>query len=1172
LYSIGELIEGMYRYRLDDVKSEYNNTRNGLIIARDYRKTDGKSSKQFTVYTQEQLASIENDDNLYEVIYEKDGYCYKMYYDIDLYIDKDKIDYYEGKMKDFIKKMNAEYKKLCEEYEPENIIILDASRPVGLKYKISKHIVIPFYVEKPEHLYTVFTYINTKMAPLQGNSDSVDDEIYDAIDKEVYIKTSKKTHQLRLLKQSKLGKPESILTGDYQVKDTLITQFRESTESTDGGLKENIYKIYDTAKIESKLEKMAEKRNYMIKGIQNIIAEDELQLKKGMTYNFKDMLNINLKIEKKQDEIDNMLLYKFYIENGIGIKTDCQLYLSIIPNSPDKKQSFRIWWILGSILKKMGIDYKIFEEWTIQAYKGDLNEVAKSCKAKWEQMGNTKYGMIHLINIAKLYISDIYLKKIFVQKFINQYRFTKDKWETVKQKADDAMDIQKYFKKGYSGLITDENVGGGKTNAVIRFTKENIDKDTFTIIFSNRILFATEIASRFATELGRDKVLNYDENRGKDTVDLANIKVLVISFESLIKWRYEIKKRCKKDTILISIYDEFETLHRNLSSGTMKKPYATIKYLIDLWRKSSFNIIIDAYMTKNAYDYVNKLQELTDKKTKMIYIDTDDRNKYPKTFNIIGVSKSSKERELIAKCYMNDMLKVLKENDDNKIVIFCEVYTSIQEIYSHLIKNGIKKEEILKNTGKDKDYMTPDELDENKSYFKNKDQMKGIKVWIYNSSILNGISIENVKYTKCYGIITKYSKQLLSSVGILGNDFLNAIARARLNNIWEIIIDIKENTAYTYSKWRESNTETSIDSKIAVAIANEIDDMRLKRIVEGYEDDDDDFDEDTFDKIEKLNSYLRNPSRYKMTTEAYYSGQRIIRVYDKNDNLSDSIFEVLDTQYMEWKEAEYLTGDNSTNIMMSMIIKNNNIIEELNGIFKIDVVEVLAQVKGNIVNKCVNVLIYDVKINREEIEKVNTKSTIVNNWNDRGLLAVDNIYKIVEKYYSRLVGDDMDTMIKNIIASPTIRRNIENWVAIKTKRKNNSFNPIYAIKILDILGINRLDKLPEILSVEDIESNTYYDKSKHIINDFKKSIGVKITPDALSRKTSIFMKYFNCILNDTGYYYKEKKKGKEAITGYILNKPKLEIEINGEGHNGYLSDYFEKLWDDKEKYEFINDD
>jgi hypothetical protein len=40
--------------------------------------------------------------------------------------------------------------------------------------------------------------------------------------------------------------------------------------------------------------------------------------------------------------------------------------------------------------------------------------------------------------------------------------------------ADETMDINKYYKDGKIGLITDENVGGGKTNAVIRFTKENI--------------------------------------------------------------------------------------------------------------------------------------------------------------------------------------------------------------------------------------------------------------------------------------------------------------------------------------------------------------------------------------------------------------------------------------------------------------------------------------------------------------------------------------------------------------------------------------------------------------------------------------------------------------------------------------------------------------------------
>jgi hypothetical protein len=91
---------------------------------------------------------------------------------------------------------------------------------------------------------------------------------------------------------------------------------------------------------------------------------------------------------------------------------------------------------------------------------------------------------------------------------------------------------------------------------------------------------------------------------------------------------------------------------------TIKKPYKTITYVSELWKNIKFNIIIDAYMTINTYDYVNKQNELSGKTNKMIYIDTDNRNKYPKTFNIRGIAKSKDDREIMMKYYTADMGKV----------------------------------------------------------------------------------------------------------------------------------------------------------------------------------------------------------------------------------------------------------------------------------------------------------------------------------------------------------------------------------------------------------------------------------------------------------------------------------------------------------------------------------
>lgn len=1151
------------KYRLDEVKDDYKDSKDGLIIAKDYENGDRKT-KQFCVLDKAELQKIKSDNHLYELIFEKQGYCYKMYYDIDLYINKADITDYNNKLKDFIKVIANIYKELDENFNKAEIIELDASRDsIDGKYKLSKHFILPIYVEKPENLYVLFTYVNTKI------QEKINGEIYDAIDKEVYIKTSKKSHQLRLLGQTKIGKPESILkceNPNIKLMDTLITQY-----DTDGK------KLIDITNIEIKLKKMGEKRGYMMNGVESIIDKDDLKIG-NMGYNYKDMLNINLKIPKISTSINNMEVINYYRQNGLNIVSDCRFYLSVIENTPIYKQSFRLWWVIGTILKKYNINYDIFEEWTLKAYTKDLDKVANECRRKWDMMKTTKYGLIHLINIAKLYNKEIYLKKVFAKKFIHQYYYDKDEWEMVKMGANETMDINKYYKQGYSGLITDENVGGGKTNAVIRFTKENIDKDIFIIIFSNRILFATDISSRFEAEIGEDKVVNYDDNR-KELPDLKDKKVLVISFESLLKWKDVIKKRCGKLTKLICIYDEFETLHRNLIGGTIKKPYKTIAYVSELWKISKFNIIIDAYMTINTYDYVNKQNQLSGKTNKMIYIDTENRNKYPKTFNIRGIAKSKDERENMMKRYTKDMGEVLTESEDNKIVIFCEVYTSVQYIYSYLINTlKIPAEKILKHTGKDKDFMTDEDIEEAKSYFKKKEKMKDIRVWIYTSSILNGISIENVKFNKCYGIITKYSKQLQSSVGILGNDFLNAVARARLNNEWELYVDEKENIAFTYKKYKEMNTDVSIDSKIDVAINNEINAELLKKRVEEDETDDENDRLDISVEIAELNSYIRCPSKYRFELTSGMRGDTYLKIYEKYDMTSNILYTILYDTYLEWKEKEYLAGDAVANDIINIVLKNNMKTEELNGVFKIEVVECLAKLKNNNINWCCEsmkdikpiIALNDADDNKNVIPVGKMKSVVVNNWENRSLYHIDRIHTIAEKYYGK-DGDDKEDFVKVIMGNHTIRRYIENWMAIITKKRNDSFNPLFVIDILKrAFNIKKLNELPDEITPEKIEELELYDNCKDIINNFKRSIGCKITPDAKTRKAPIFMKYLNEILKDTGYSYVEKKK-RGYIVKYELSRVKVEIEVNGGG--GYLYDnrYFEVIWENK-RIQFLEED
>ena len=63
----------------------------------------------------------------------------------------------------------------------------------------------------------------------------------------------------------------------------------------------------------------------------------------------------------------------------------------------------------------------------------------------------------------------------------------------------------------------------------------------------------------------------------------------------------------------ICVYDEFETLHRNLAGETIVKPYKTMGYLNESRKKSAFSIIIDAFKTRTTYDYVNTQNNISSK-------------------------------------------------------------------------------------------------------------------------------------------------------------------------------------------------------------------------------------------------------------------------------------------------------------------------------------------------------------------------------------------------------------------------------------------------------------------------------------------------------------------------------------------------------------------------------
>ena len=518
--------------------------------------------------------------------------------------------------------------------------------------------------------------------------------------------------------------------------------------------------------------------------------------------------------------------------------------------------------------------------------------------------------------------------------------------------------------------------------------------------------------------------------------------------------------------------------------------------------------------------------------------------------------------------------KFLKGHKDFNILDVCEgkispSHFTPQKIKEKLIVEGHLEEQCTRCGYHERrvlDYRMPLIL-----HFKDKNKMMGIRVWIHTSCILNGVSIENIIFNKCYGIVTKYSKQLQSSVGIYANDFLNAIARSRLNNEWEVYIDKKENTAFTYKKYKQMNTDVSIDSKIEVAITKELNIQELKRQVDDYDSDENEII-NTSVEIAELNSYIRNPKKYRFDVSSGLSAINYIKVYEKYDMTGKVLYEIKYDKYIEWKEKGYLTGDVVANDILNIVIKNNSITEELNGIFKEEVLICLALIKWNYINMRLDMKQKFNKLLLNEGDNLicgKMKSVVISNWDKRELYNIDRIHTILEKYYG-ISGEIKDRMVKVIMGDYNIKRWIDNWIAIITKERTDSFNPIFVIEILKkVFNITKLKELPDKICPEKIDELELYEKSKETINKFKKSLGCKITPDPKTRKGAIFIKYLNEILKDTGYMYKAITK-QRYIINYELVRVNVEIEVNGVKEK-VVSDFWERIWDNN-KLSFIDDD
>jgi len=1174
-----------YKYKLLEVLNDYDTKPDkNIIISQDYR-----TYKRYFLWDTKYNLDITKDNNLYEVVRYKDGYCYKLYFDIERTIPNqdDIILKYENYLKKFLKQIrNIISDKLKYNYGED--VVLTASRQIDKDtYKISYHIISPVYLSAPYEVYNLVAYLILYLGSTNPKYN-ICDEFITMIDKSVYRKQKiKSSLNFRILGQTKINNPESLLKSDkkYNIYDTLITQ----TNTKDKNILILPEEVYNKLKC----------KNNELETLSNRVAN-------GTPYDNSDIIMLNLPKYKNNINYTTNILLEYYKKYGIGTNQDINIYLDAIPNTPEKRMPYNIWFNIGAILKKINVEYSIFEKWTTKSYLKDIDDVKRKCRDVWENkidLNKCFMGLYHIIGIALKYQDDLYVNMSFAKNILKKYNIDKTndgKWENIKIENGGSLDIIKYYKEGYSAVITDANVGYGKTNDVISLVKENIKEDIFMIVFTNRKLFSTEISAKFENALLSDieeeneeeKVFNYDENRGKKRGSLTNKKVLAVSYESLLFYIDDVNTRLKHTTKLILLFDENETLLKNLTQADiLRQPYETMGHLLDLWERSNFNIVLDAFLTKNSIDFVDKMNYYTKKSDKVAFLNTENYNKYPKKF-IIKAKEAKPKKDESNNKLVNKIaeliINILNSDKKNSVVLFCEKRKYLDAIFECIMEKVIMEYgEYLINTGDTTKFDPPNVKRDKLEIFKNKKLFEYIRFWGYTSTILNGISIENKRFTKEIVLFSQYTINFMKPdiepcVGMYANDIINGLSRARLND--EVLVYIETGTTAKQANSFWNKNKCNWESKKRLTYDEYLNNNKRDKnilVKDNILTDTDLTDEERDEKIKKLDiltDYLSKKDVYLLVIDSDYVRVRINPVYldlkkptkEEEIILKRDLFKIEKSLYIEYKQMDMLDNTKSTYEMLEIINKNNLESAEINSIWKTDIFSYLAKDTNNIViDESDNFTDGGVKVCMDILN--------VSSMNNMEIEAVSIITNKIKKYYG---DDERSEKIIKYCRDNIVNKYIDRYITIKELEKTTDYNPSNIILVLKTaFNIEKgvLKELPKILTDDYIKTNNLYEKTKSIFDEIRaidKKRKLKEVVD--NKKASCFINNINGLLDMLGYRYAKLKKN---YNYYDLLKPKIERTLkneNGDKLKDVLSaDELEYIWDYTKasgKYTFINDD
>lgn len=452
----------------------------------------------------------------------------------------------------------------------------------NIKIKQSLHIVYPVYFNNQKDLKefaaVVYHKITHEEYPALCSSDGV---VY--FDKNVYGRNQ----NMRCLYQSKYGKQNRLFPLDKKK----------------GKPSDYLLGIYENA------DRMPYVNREKLRSVAiEIVAKKTFKAPKEEDYSF---------VSGYLDELAFGRTYKPADSKPNKEKKNAiEFYVSCVPNSNEKPQTYKMWQSIGQAMKNLSAEHRhmdllqVWIDWSLQAGENYTDE-AKACRELWPKLNpratGNKYKITFLKQMAIIYNYNAVME--FEANRLCDELFTLDTsgfktvdvynedWGNLDTEGGYCKAIDFKDSKVYASLC---GMGLGKTTQTFEFLK-GLDPKRM-IMPSPRRSFSKQKVAEYAHVF--PGLIDYMDKRVQDSKDWLEFDKIAVQVESLHRFKH-IDEDTKYDVVVL---DELESTLAQFSSPTNgKRAMRNFNTFAMILLYASKVVICDAFLSNRSMEFVKVL-------------------------------------------------------------------------------------------------------------------------------------------------------------------------------------------------------------------------------------------------------------------------------------------------------------------------------------------------------------------------------------------------------------------------------------------------------------------------------------------------------------------------------------------------------------------------------------